>query len=136
MTYFSNKENQTSTELLLVSAEKLLVSSPASVTTASSSNTRPVTCFSQFAVQNNVTKSEILWALHMLQVSFLSLLFRIKTVVSGHVSRQSDSKKVDYWKNQIGIQHYSWNFTLFSQSSGTFGIKGERNVLLFVLMNP
>ena len=49
-TYFSNKENQTLTELLPVSAEKLFVSSPASVIIASSSNARPVTPFSQFAV--------------------------------------------------------------------------------------
>ena len=54
MVYFSNKENQTLTELLPVSAEKLFVSSPASAITASSSNARPVTPFSQFAVQNDV----------------------------------------------------------------------------------
>ena len=59
-TYFSNKENQTSAELLPISAEKLFVPSPASITTGSSSNARPVTPFSQFAVQNDVTKSEIL----------------------------------------------------------------------------
>ena len=35
MTYFSNKENHTSTELLPVSAKELFVSSPASVITAS-----------------------------------------------------------------------------------------------------
>ena len=65
LTYFSYKENQTSTKLLPVSAEKLFVSPPVSVTTASSSNARPVTPFSQFAVQNDVTKSEILWAVHI-----------------------------------------------------------------------
>ena len=62
MTYFSNKENQTSTELLPVSAEKLFWSSPASATIASSKNARPATHFSQFAAQNDVTKSETLWA--------------------------------------------------------------------------
>ena len=65
MTYFSNEENQTSTELLPVSTEKLFVSLSASVTTASSSNAGSVTPFSQFAVPNDVTKSEILWTLHI-----------------------------------------------------------------------
>ena len=50
MTYFSNKENQTLTELSPVSVKKLFVPPPASVTTASSINARPVTPFSQFAV--------------------------------------------------------------------------------------
>ena len=65
MTYCGNNENQTLTELLRVSSEKLFVFSSASVTTASCSNARPLTPFSQFAVQNDVTKSEILWALHI-----------------------------------------------------------------------
>ena len=65
MTFFSNKENQTSTELLPVSTERLFVSSVAPVSTASSGNARPVTPCSQFAVQNDATKSEILRALHI-----------------------------------------------------------------------
>ena len=48
MTYFSNKDNQASTELLPVSAKKLFVPSSASVTTTSSSNGRPLIPFSQF----------------------------------------------------------------------------------------
>ena len=40
------------------------MSPPVSVTTASSSNARLATPFSQFATQNDVTKYEILWALH------------------------------------------------------------------------
>ena len=39
--------------------------SSASVTTASCSSGRTVTPFSQFPVQNDVTKCEILWALHV-----------------------------------------------------------------------
>ena len=50
MTYFSNKDNQASTELLPVSAEKLFVPSSASVTTTSSSNARSLIPFSQFTV--------------------------------------------------------------------------------------
>ena len=60
VTYFSNRENQTSTELLPVSSEKLFVFLPASATTASANNVRPATPFSQFAVQNDGTKSVIL----------------------------------------------------------------------------
>ena len=50
MTYFSNKDNQASTELLPVSAKKLFVPSSASVTTTSSSNARSLIPFSQFTV--------------------------------------------------------------------------------------
>ena len=48
MTYFSNKDNQVSTELLPVSAKKLFAPSSASVTTTSSSNGRSLIPFSQF----------------------------------------------------------------------------------------
>ena len=50
LTYFSNKDNQASTELLPVSAKKLFVPSSASVTTTSSSNARSLIPFSQFTV--------------------------------------------------------------------------------------
>ena len=50
MTYFNIKENHTLTEHLPVSSEKLYVSSLDSVTTALSSNAKPVIPFSQFAV--------------------------------------------------------------------------------------
>lgn len=54
MTYCSNDESQSSAELLLVSSEILKEFS------TSSSGERPVTPFPQFAVQNDITKSDIL----------------------------------------------------------------------------
>ena len=133
MTYFINKENQTSTELLPVSAEKLLVSSPASVTTTSSSNARPVTPFSQFAVENEVTESEILWALHICYKHFsyrscseLGLLFQ------GMFLDSQIAKKLTIGKTLNGINiihglspyfHNKWN-----------NWYQVRNIL-FVLMN-